>query len=264
MTATEAKELIPLHALGALDARTAQQVEVYLQAASPAEQCEAVEFREVAALLPLALPVPPVSAGLKERLLAQFRHEHPAPHPVTAGAAGQVLEFNSRPVRRLALPLVTQWLAVAAAIVLAVTSLFFYQQNQQLRTERTELAQQLQVARNEIQQMQAPATRVIVMQGQAAPQAHAKVFWDTARQQWVVAIFNLPAPPAGKDYQLWYVTNNAKLSAAVFRPGAEGRSELRLALPSGVPEELAATAVTLEPRGGSPQPTGAFYLLAQL
>jgi len=262
MTATEAKELIPLHALGALDTRTAQQVEVYLQAASPAEQREAAEFREVAALLPLALLSPPVSAGFKEKLIAQFVSDRSASTSVTAGAPGQVLEFNARPVRRRA-P-VMQWLAIAAAIVLAVTTLFFYQQNQQLRTERTELAQQLQLARNEIQQMQAPATRVIAMQGQAAPQAHAKVFWDTARQQWVVAIFNLPAPPAGMDYQLWYVTKNAKLSAAVFRPGAEGRSELRLALPSGVPENLAATAVTLEPRGGSPQPTGEFYLLAQL
>ena len=264
MTATEAKELIPLHALGALDAPTSQQVEAYLRGAPPAEQHEAAEFREVAALLPLALPSPSVSAGFKERLIAQFRHERSAPQPVNVAGPGQVLEFHARPVRRMALPPVAQWLAVAAALVLAVTSLFFYRQNHQLRAEQTQLTRQLQLARNEIQQMQSPATRVIAMQGQAAPQAHAKVFWDTAHQQWVVAIFNLPAPPAGMDYQLWYVTKDAKLSAAVFRPGAEGRSELRLALPSGVPETLAATAVTLEPQGGSPQPTGKFYLLAQL
>ena len=77
-------------------------------------------------------------------------------------------------------------------------------------------------------------------------------------------VFNLPAPPAGMDYQLWYVTKDAKLSAAVFRPNAQGRYELRLALPAGVPEKLAATAVTLEPGGGSPQPTGRFYLMAQI
>src|SRR5207253_9487305 len=46
--------------------------------------------------------------------------------------------------------------------------------------------------------------------------------------QWVIYIYNLPAPPADKDYQLWYLTSDQnKVSAAVFRTDAQGRGELR-------------------------------------
>lgn len=265
MTQMEAKELVPLHALGALDAVTAVEVERYLRQASPEEQREAAEFREVAAMLPFALLSPKVRPALKGQLLNQINegmrgHVRPATSP-----GGQVLEFKPRMrAERSWSQNFTQWLAVAASILLAAASSLFFWQNRQLKSERTALARQLEDAQQTIAQMQAPTTRVLAMQGQAAPQASAKVFWDTTRHEWVMQVFNLPGAPTEMDYQLWYVTKEAKLSAAVFRPNAQGRAELRLSLPGGVAEKLAATAVTLEPRGGSPQPTGKFYLLAQI
>ena len=102
------------------------------------------------------------------------------------------------------------------------------------------------------------------MIGDETPQANAKVLWDTMAQQWVIYIFDLPAPPSDKDYQLWYVTKNVKISAAVFRTDEQGRTVLKLTLPPDALAGLAATAVTLEPRGGSPQPTGKFYLKASI
>ena len=110
----------------------------------------------------------------------------------------------------------------------------------------------------------APSTKVIAMVGDEAPQASAKVFWDTNRQEWVVYVFDLPSLPSDKSYQLWYVTKDAKISAQVFQPDATGRVTLRLRLPKEALAGLAATAVTLEPRGGSPQPTGKFYLKAAI
>ena len=102
------------------------------------------------------------------------------------------------------------------------------------------------------------------MVGDETPQANAKVVWDTKAQQWAIYIFDLPAPPSDKDYQLWYVTQNEKISAAVFRTDEQGQSVLKLTLPPEALVGLAATAVTLEPRGGSPQPTGKFYLKASI
>ena len=102
------------------------------------------------------------------------------------------------------------------------------------------------------------------MAGDETPQSNAKVVWDTKAQQWAIYIFDLPAPPSDKDYQLWYVTKNAKISAAVFRTDEQGRTVLKLTLPPDALAGLAATAVTLEPRGGSPQPTGKFYLKASI
>ncbi len=268
MTHMEAKELIPLHALGALDAATAGEVERYLRQAAPEEQREAAEFREVAALLPFALLSPSVRPALKGQLLGRISEGMSAPARPVAVTGGQVLAFKPRArAERPWSQNFSQWLAVAASLILAAASALFFWQNRQLKGERAQLAQRLQDAQQAIAQMQAPTTRVIALQGQAAPQASAKVFWDTTRHEWVMQVFNLPAAPTAPiemDYQLWYVTKEAKLSAAVFRPDAQGRAELRLSLPAGVAEKLAATAVTLEPRGGSPQPTGKFYLLAQI
>lgn len=102
------------------------------------------------------------------------------------------------------------------------------------------------------------------MVGEETPQANAKVVWDTNARQWTIYIFDLPAPPSDKDYQLWYVTKDAKIGAAVFRTDEQGRTVLKLTPPPGALAGLASTAVTLEPRGGSPQPTGKFYLKASI
>jgi anti-sigma-K factor RskA len=90
------------------------------------------------------------------------------------------------------------------------------------------------------------------------------VLWDTRTQTWKVYVHNLPPPPTDKDYQLWYVTKEAKINAAVFRTNEKGSRELSLSLPPEALRGLAATAVTLEPKGGSPQPTGKFYLMAAI
>ncbi|MBI1766497.1 MAG: anti-sigma factor [Acidobacteria bacterium] len=265
MTQMEAKELVPLHALGALDAVTAGEVERYLRQASLEEQREAAEFREVAALLPFALLSPAVRPALKGQLLGRINEGMLASSRPATVTGGQVLEFKLRArAERSWSQNFSQWLAVAASLILAAASALFFWQNRQLKNERAQLAQRLQSAQQTIEQMQAPTTRVLALKGQEAPQASAKVFWDTTRHEWVMQVFNLPDAPLAMDYQLWYVTKDAKLSAAVFRPDTQGRAELRLSLPGGVAEKLAATAVTLEPRGGSPQPTGKFYLLAQI
>lgn len=265
MTQMEAKELVPLHALGVLDAVTAGEVEHYLRQASPEEQREAAEFREVAALLPFALLSPSVPPALKGQVLGLINEGMSVPGRAVTASSGQILEFKHRQQsRRSRSQNFAQWLAVAAGLLLVATSSVFFWRTNQLENERLQLARQLQTAQQTIAQMQAPTTRVLALQGQAAPQASAKVFWDTTRHEWVMQVFNLPAAPTEMDYQLWYVTKDAKLSAAVFQPDARGRAELRLSLPSGVAEKLAATAVTLEPRGGSSQPTGKFYLLAQI
>ena len=103
MTQSEVRELIPLHALGALDKATAREVENYLRQASAEEQREAAEFREVAALLSFALLSPAVPTTLKGQLLKRINEdlvESTAPgatEVVAPAAAGQVLEFKPRP-----------------------------------------------------------------------------------------------------------------------------------------------------------------------
>jgi hypothetical protein len=88
--------------------------------------------------------------------------------------------------------------------------------------------------------------------GEQAPSAH--MYWDRSADAWTFVAHHLPAPAAGRTYQLWLVTPSAKISAGTFSPGADGEAMVRAkyALDRNA---LAAVAVTDEPEHGSAQPT---------
>lgn len=296
MTWEEVKELGPLYAIGALDVKTSRDVDEFLSQATPDQNREIAEWREVAASIPLALPGATPPAQLKDRLLSRIAVEPKLivpNHSVNPGeATPQVDKIITKsavePAARIipfAKPAPRQestavrWLLMAATVLLALTSGFFFWRQQQAINERNELAKrledaqlvraqlsnQLAKAQDDINKIISPVTKVIQMVGDEAPQASAKLVWDTTTQTWVIHIHNLPPPPSDKDYQLWYVTKEAtKISAEVFRTNADGRVDLRLTLPSDLVNGLAATAVTLEPKGGSPQPTSNLYLKAAI
>lgn len=296
MTWEEVKELGPLYAIGALDAETSRVVDEFLRQATPEQIREIAEWREVAASIPMALPAAAPPARLKERLLSRIAVEpkliipSPGSNPgevsrqvdkiITKSAvepAAKVIPF-AKPAPRQESTAV-RWLLMAATVLLALTSGFFFWRQQQAISERNVLAKkfdelQLESARktNQLTEVQgkldhitSPITKVISMVGDAEPKASAKLVWDTNNQTWVIYIHNLPPPPSDKDYQLWYVTKDAaKISAEIFRTDLRGRVDLQLKLPSDLVNGLAATAVTLEPKGGSPQPTSNLYLKAAI
>src|SRR5438270_166625 len=267
MDRDEIKELGALYAIGALDPNAAREVEAYLRAAPADERREIEELREVAALLPLALPTTPVPPQLKERLLSRLNQ------PLASESANQISTTASPRVIPFTPPVRTEsqaarWLLVAATVTLAVLSSLLFWQNSRLRLQFDDLTRQvdlqsaqLTTQQQELNRIASPSTRVIALTGEAAPQASAKLIWDTARQEWVIYFDNLPSAPPDKDYQLWYITQDAsKISAQVFRPDAQGHFELRLSVPQSLAPRLAATAVSLEPKGGSAQPTGQIFL----
>jgi len=264
----EVKEVAPLYALGALDAETTTAVEASLRQASPDEQREIAGWREIVALLPQALAQPAPPDHLKERLLSRLADESqetPLETAIAESAAQQtddkVLIFT--PARRSETK-VARWLPLAAAILLALTSAYLLWQNTRLARERDQIAQALDEEKRKLDTFATSQTKVIQLVGDQAPNANARVFWDTRRNQWVIYIFDLPAPPPDKQYQLWYVVKNTPISAKVFSTDAQGRQMLELTLPPEAWSGMNMTAVTLEPRGGSPQPTSGFYLKAKI
>ncbi len=277
MTWDEVKELGPLYAVGALDEQTARAVEDYLRGATPEQQREIAGWVEVAALIPLGLSAPSVPENLRDRLLKRIGAEPQTTQPandegrikprvestvVTPDSSAKVLPFA--PPQRTESP-TTRWLLMAATVLLTFASGYLLWQNMKINQENRELAERIKKAEEDRDKIISPLTRVIGLFGkEGAPQASAKLVWDTNLQTWVIYILNLPEAPNDKDYQLWYVTNDAKISAAVFRPQPDGSYKLELSLPPDVVKGLAATAVTLEPKGGSPQPTGQFYLMGSI
>lgn len=254
MTWDEVKDLAPFYAIGALDLQTAQAVEDFLRDATPGQKREIAEWTEVASHFPSSLPQPEVPAHLKGLLLKRVTGNEFTAQSSYYDSAKKVLPFQ--PARR---PTATRplWLLLAATIALVFTSAFLAWRNLQL-------SERIGAAQSQLDNLLSPNTRLITMTGVETPQASAKVLWDTKTQTWKVMVRNLPPPPADKDYQLWYVANGAKISAAVFRTDERGNRELGLTLPPEALKGLTNTAVTLEPKGGSPQPTSNFYLLATI
>jgi anti-sigma-K factor RskA len=80
----------------------------------------------------------------------------------------------------------------------------------------------------------------------------ATVVVSPARGQAVFVAGDLPAVPASRTYQLWVVAGAGPRPAGLVDPGAGGRVARLL---DGRVTGTETIAVTLEPRGGSPEPT---------
>jgi anti-sigma-K factor RskA len=279
MTWKKIKAIAPLYVIGGLDEKTAHEVEAALQSATPEQQRVFARWSDVAALLPQALPLQTPPDYLRERLLDRIAEEirqTPIEIAVEESTLKELAERDGKKVLTFVQPRraesrTARRLLIAAAALLAFTSAYLFTQRAKLARERDDLSrernsltEELAVWRRQVDDILSARTKVIAMVGEEAPLANAKVIWDTEALQWAIYIFDLPAPPSDKDYQLWYVTKNAKISAAVFRTNEQGRTVFKMNLPPDPLAGLAATAVTLEPRGGSPQPTGKFYLKASI
>jgi hypothetical protein len=96
---------------------------------------------------------------------------------------------------------------------------------------------------------------MMALTSNAAREPYARMFWDRARSRWTFVASNMPALKPGRTYQLWLVTSKSKISAGTFQPQQNGEAFLQATY--ALTEPLNAIAVTEEPAGGVPQPTGA-------
>jgi hypothetical protein len=97
-----------------------------------------------------------------------------------------------------------------------------------------------------------------LLPGSDAPASSLAVaVWDPLRQEGVLALEKLPAPPADQDYQLWLVDSSGQHPAkgGVFAPNADGggrivfKSERTLSA-------VSAFVITRERKGGAAKPEG--------
>lgn len=241
-----------LYALGALEGDEKQELEAHLGAcADCAHKLE--EARGRLALLSLAAaPVAP-PPRVRERLLRQVQ-----PRTVTQQIAPRFSNFW-----RLATPA----LAVACLVLIMVLGTFRTENHDlRRRIDELQLAADIQMketarARAVLDVLTAPDTfKVTLVSGSAPPAPQGKAFYHP-RKGLLFYAANLPVLPAGRTYQLWLVpAQGIPISAGIFQTDAQGNGEVLLpSLPSDVTPK--AFAVTDEPAGGVPQPTGTKILV---
>ena len=88
------------------------------------------------------------------------------------------------------------------------------------------------------------------------PGAVAVSVWRQERQEGLLVVENLPALPAGRDYQLWVIDPNLKtpVSAGIFKVDAAGKVRIEFK-PDRVVQSAYKFAVTVEKAGGAKVPT---------
>ncbi|GAB2886044.1 anti-sigma factor [Streptomyces deserti] len=193
-----------------------------------------------------AAPAPP---ALRERVLAAVRTTPQEPAPArghTPTLPPHVWGTQPPPARSRAprpRPLFVPFATATAAAALVVASLFAVQANRtqdQLNAERAQ-------AREIAHVLAAPDARA--SSGRDARGSTIGVIASASEGRAVVTLGGHDAPPGGRVHQLW-----------LMRPGAQPRS-LGLfdgdtpLVASGLERSATSLAVTVEPDGGSPQPT---------
>ncbi|MGQ0539105.1 MAG: anti-sigma factor domain-containing protein [Gemmatimonadaceae bacterium] len=253
MTADTWRETAAAYALDALDAREVGEFEAWLRT-SPEAQREVAELREVAALLAFAAPRETPPASLRDTVLASARVERPL-------AARRPTEQRPK-ARALG---VAPWLALAASVVAMLVLFGRYEREVAQRSLAAGTADSLRRVLASQDQMiaalLAPDVESMKLVSAGAPPS-ARLYWNRATGEIVLAAFALPPAAQGRTYQLWGIPSaGAPVSLGTFNtmPNGAGRHIARA--PAGL--AIAVAAVTEEPSSGSPQPTTQPFLVSQ-
>jgi hypothetical protein len=284
------EELLDVHALGALDGEDLRAVEEHLAGGCP--ECARRLPELEGDLEKLASAAPPVapSAAVRARLLEALDERPPAfasppargSQPPQAGAVPAPLTppaLRTAPRRAPA----WSWLVAAAAILLLVwgvsTRSSLSREVGSLRAElagiradrdqtaqrATELAGRLANAEADNERLaqamaiiSSPAMKPVALAGlKDAPGARGHAFVDPQARRAVFVAAGLPALAPGKTYELWFIAGVKPVRASTFAVDGKGSATVRVA---NLPSANLVWAVTIEPRGGVPQPTGVMVL----
>jgi anti-sigma-K factor RskA len=242
-------ETLAAYALGALPEAEAQGVARHLVACA-ACRTEARALQAVAGLLAVACPPAEPSPTLREAVLAAVAAAPAGPAPPPVWRLAPAPE-EAAPAGRRGGAWWRPWLLTAAAALLAVAvGISNVLLRQELRAREAALA------------IYEAAARSWALEGEAAAQGARAMLIEPAgggRPMLVVQV--LPAPPAGRAYQVWVIRGGQPVSAGLLH---------RLDAPPmlmELPEALAGAegvAISVEPASGSPRPTGPIVLGARL
>ncbi|QNF35363.1 anti-sigma factor [Adhaeribacter swui] len=173
----------------------------------------------------------------------------------------------------------TSWWAIAATILLLISAglnFYFYSNWQTTRKQyQVALATQNQYAQQvrqvnhkyeltaaELAVITHSQTQKVNLKGvRKSPASSAVVYWNTNTKDVFVKIADLPKPPANRQYQLWALENGKPVNAGMVQlePDSEAVQHMKAV------HQAQAFAITLEPKGGSQNPTmEEMYVMGQI
>jgi anti-sigma-K factor RskA len=290
----EIEELFPFYALGVLSEEERAQVEAYV-AKDASAQARLAEMIATAQILPFeTTPVPP-SASVKDSLMTRVR---------TDAMANRSVPQVVRPTQNSPnwLQIIRGWLVSPAFSTLAVAAVVLFvvwvvnlqrtiqnlevenqtlqaavstqmAENQALRTTVLALVEENNLLREEKNLQDEVIALLTTPEGHEVPiagtdhQPEAEGTLLVGSAEGLVAVFiaaNLSSLPEGLVYQFWLIGDGVlPVGAGIFHSNTQGQGVLIIQSTQPV-LSFNAIGVSIEPDGGSEQPTGDIVLLGNL
>jgi anti-sigma-K factor RskA len=233
-------ELLPLYVLDGLEPAERDRVAAHL-AGCPSCQAEAVRLLALVSTIAASVPPQAPDPALRARVMQRATGHA----PVRKGATAVPPPASPR-ARRAG---VSVWL-VRATMVLALGLIVW---NVMLTMQLQNLGRQISRSQAAIALMSAPDTAEISLAGQGNfSTANGKAYVDPQSSRVVLVVQHLQPLAPEKTYQAWIITDAGPKSAGTFRVSEAGMWLGWLDAPFAAG---GAIGVSLEPAGGSPQPT---------
>ena len=223
---------LPAYALGSLDVEEGSQVEAHLLSCWVCRD-ELNSFQAVADQLSLAAPVASPSPDLKERLIQRVR---------TRRAAERAPVPERRPWLERLLP---AWGLASLLLIIGLvgSNVFLWQRLNQLPTGIT-----------------SEGMRAVPLSAPVAGSiATGFVLISPDGEDGALVVDGLPPLGENQQYQLWLIRDGKRTSGAVFSTDEKHYGGTRIRAPGSL-LQYSAVDITIEPTGGSSQPTGDLVL----
>lgn len=248
------RDLAAAYALGSLTQEEAREFEAFLATSAEARR-EVAEYREVASLLGLVGSEAAAPPDLRTRVLAR----------VTEPRHGQVRRIG---VSRLALGALAA--SLVAALGLGAGVLWLRGEVADRDAVIAERDRDIATQTHAVTERQAildaildPSVRLYQLTSSGNPDPGIQLFWNLRRNQALLNAYRLQSVPQGRVYQLWFIRNGKPVPSVTFTPKANGSATIgQVRVPAD--GAVTAAALTVEPAGGSKQPTSPILLVGPL
>jgi anti-sigma-K factor RskA len=231
------RENIPAYALGTLDAMDKAALEAHLQTCE-ACRTELAEYQSVSENLLAAIPPRQPSAALRERLQSRLPSAQKRPRPRFAWSF-------------------SQFAMGAALAVLLLMSVFSFVQMRAIQNQQASLQQQLKQSQFALSMLAYPDTQAVPIPGESGSNLSGSVLLDRDRNTIALVMWRLPELSQDKTYQIWLIEPDGhRVSAGLFRPQPDASYTTQPVFAKPGISNFVGVGVTVEPAGGSDQPTG--------
>lgn len=244
-------DYIPAYVAGALTSVERERLEKHLQTGCDICEPELRIYGETIGRLPQALPVIPLPSGLKAKVHSRLQSEG-----------------FMKPVRLQTKSNATPYLMLAASLAAAAFAAFLYwnanlelkSKNDLLASKDAQISEMQKVLENqktEINWLRDPGVQLALLTGIVnGNETKAKMIWHPVEHKGIFYVQSLPQLVSEKSYQLWVIGAQGPVSAGVFEPDKQGSAVLTVERIEGPVDGQPLFAVTIEPYGGVPKPTG--------